>query len=187
MRRLPFCSLTLALMAISIAHTAENTAPVVVKDNKLSTEDTLVVAAERRDTELNRTIPSTNIITPADIRERGYQPFVHDWLRGLPGLDVNVSGGGLNAGTQVRIRGAKAGETRFMRDGIPITDATSISYEIPVEFLDQTGITQVEVVRGAQSGLYGSGANGGVVNLASVRPTRQHHASGPHAVRRQNS
>ncbi len=178
MRRLPFCSLTLALMAVPIAHAAENTAPMVDKDKTLITEDTLVVAAERRGTVLNRTVPSTDIITPTDIRERGYQPFVHDWLRGLPGLDVNVSGGGLNAGTQVRIRGAKAGETRFMRDGIPITDATSISNEIPVEFLDQSGITQVEVVRGAQSGLYGSGANGGVVNLVSVRPTSQHHASG---------
>jgi vitamin B12 transporter len=175
MRRLPFCSLTLALMAIHIAHAAENTAPVVVKDIKTQNDDALVVTANRRETALSRTIATTNIITPEDILEEGCKPFVHEWLRGLPGVDI-YQNGGLGNTVSIRLRGADSGETRYMRDGIPITDATGINGDPSVGFLDQSGISQVEIVRGAQSGLYGSAAAGGVVNLVGIRPTNEHHA-----------
>ncbi len=131
----------------------------------------MVVTADRREAALSRSIPSTDVVTAEQVRERGYQPFIHDWLRGLPGVDVNQSGGGFSGLTQVRVRGAKAGETRFMRDGIPLTDASVGDASPMVELFDPSGIHQVEVVRGSQSGLYGSNANGGVVNLIGIRPT----------------
>lgn len=134
-------------------------------------ETQMIVTADRRSEPLSRSIPSTDVVTAADVRERGYQPFIHDWLRGLPGVDVNQSGGGFSGITQVRIRGAKGGETRFMRDGIPMTDASVGDGSALVELFDPSGIQQVEVVRGSQSGLYGSSANGGVVNLIGIRPT----------------
>ena len=153
------------------------TAPPVTSPTSATTStpaaDTtqMVVTADRRETSLARSIASTDVVTAAQVRERGYQPFIHDWLRGLPGVDVNQSGGGFSGLTQVRLRGAKAGETRFMRDGIPMTDASVGDASPMVELFDPSGIQQVEVVRGSQSGLYGSNANGGVVNLIGIRPT----------------
>ena len=143
------------------------------------TNDTMqmIVSANRHAEPLSRSIASTDVITAEDVRERGYQPFMHDWLRGLPGVDVNQSGGGFSGLTQIRLRGAKGGETRFMRDGIPVTDASVGDSSPLVELLDASGIQQVEVVRGSQSGLYGSNANGGVVNLIGIRPTNAAHAA----------
>jgi vitamin B12 transporter len=137
----------------------------------------MIVTANRHAEPLSRSIASTDVITAEDVRERGYQPFMHDWLRGLPGVDVNQSGGGFSGITQIRLRGAKGGETRFMRDGIPVTDASASDGSPMVELQDASGIQQVEVVRGSQSGLYGSNANGGVVNLIGIRPTDAAHSA----------
>ncbi len=137
-------------------------------------DQALVVTADRRETVKDRTFASIDVVGQEEVRERGYQPFIHDWLRGLPGVDVNQTGGGFAGTTQVRLRGAKSGETRFLRDGIPVTDASAIDNGPLIELFDPLGLERVEVVRGSQSGLYGSGANGGVVNLISARPTSAH-------------
>jgi vitamin B12 transporter len=141
-----------------------------------STEQ-MIVTADRQVEPLSRSIASTDVVTAEDVRVRGYQPFIHEWLRGLPGVDINQSGGGFSGQTQIRLRGAKNGETRIMRDGIPVTDASVGDGSPLVELMDASGIQQVEVVRGSQSGLYGSSANGGVVNLIGIRPTDAAHSA----------
>lgn len=175
MRRLVLVPLLAAIAARSIAGEAPPPSIPVETPEKKHVEDTVVITADRRAMSLERTIASTDVVDQDAVRERGHQPFVHDWLRGLPGVDVNQTGGGFAGTTQVRLRGAKSGETRYLRDGIPVTDATAIDNGPLVELFDPSGIERVEVVRGAQSGLYGSGANGGVVNLIGLRPTAIHH------------
>lgn len=166
----PFLPLTAADALLTPA------TPTIPADADAEDGRPLVVTADRRETVKDRTFASIDVVEQ-QIRERGYQPFIHDWLRGLPGVDVNQSGGGFAGTTQVRLRGAKAGETRFLRDGIPVTDASAIDNGPLVELFDPSGLERVEVVRGSQSGLYGSGANGGVVNLISARPTADHRVS----------
>ena len=165
---------TTAPAPVPVASTAP--APSASATHPAADATQMIVTADRTQEPLARSIASTDVVTAEDVRERGYQPFIHDWLRGLPGVDVNQSGGGFSGITQVRLRGAKAGETRFMRDGIPMTDASVGDGSPQVELFDPSGIQQVEVVRGAQSGLYGSNANGGVVNLIGIRPTATPHA-----------
>lgn len=173
MRRLSLIPLLAACAAPSFTCAADTPSTGTVPPAS-DGDETVVVTADRRAVTLERTIASTAVIDQAEVRERGHQPFVHDWLRGLPGVDVNQTGGGFAGTTQVRLRGAKAGETRFLADGIPVTDASAIDNGPLIELFDPSGIARVEVVRGAQSGLYGSGANGGVVNLIGLRPTGDH-------------
>ncbi len=58
---------------------------------------------------------------------------------------------------------ANPGVTTYI-DGVPQLNANSSSLEL-------TGIEQVEFVRGPQSALFGRNALGGVVNIASARPS----------------
>ena len=67
-----------------------------------------------------------------------------------------------------RIRGigaspANPAVTTYL-DGVPVLNANASSIEF-------TGIEQVEIVRGPQSALFGRNALGGVINLASERPS----------------
>lgn len=88
--------------------------------------------------------------------------YLADQLRMVPGVGVSRSGskGGL---TQVRIRGAEANHTLVLINGIEVSDPTT--GETNFGLLSGLNISRVEILRGEQSGLFGSGAIGGVVNV----------------------
>ncbi|MGE0611251.1 MAG: TonB-dependent receptor plug domain-containing protein [Hyphomicrobiales bacterium] len=87
-----------------------------------------------------------------------------DALRGLPGVTVSRSGS-FGALTQVRIRGAEANHTLVLIDGI---EANAVSEgEFDFSNLLVEDIERIEVIRGPQSGLYGSNALAGVVNIVT--------------------
>lgn len=96
-------------------------------------------------------------------------PLAKDYLTLSPSVAVAQSGP-LGAQTQVRIRGAEANQTLTFIDGIDVTDPAS-SGEFRYETLLAQGIERIEVLRGAQSALWGSQAIGGVVNILTRSDT----------------
>ena len=90
-------------------------------------------------------------------------PLVKDYLTLSPSVAVSQTGP-LGAQTQIRIRGAEANQTLTFIDGIDVTDPAS-SGEFKYETLLAQGVERIEVLRGAQSALWGSQAIGGVVNI----------------------
>lgn len=63
----------------------------------------------------------------------------------------------------MRIRGAENNHTLVLIDGVPANDPTNGSYDF--SDLSVVDIERIEVIRGAQSVIYGSGAVGGVINI----------------------
>ncbi|MGV6819059.1 MAG: TonB-dependent receptor plug domain-containing protein [Parvularcula sp.] len=104
---------------------------------------------------------SVSLISKAEIGIRN-APFLADTLRSVPGLAVSRSGslGGL---TQVRMRGGEANHTLVLIDGIELSDP--VTGETDFGVLGTLPAARIEVVRGEQSGLYGSDAIGGVINV----------------------
>jgi vitamin B12 transporter len=87
-----------------------------------------------------------------------------DALRSLPGVSVSRTGSAAGV-TQVRIRGAEGNHTLVLIDGIDAGD-TAIG-EFDFASLLTEDIERIEVIRGPQSGLYGSKAIGGVINIVT--------------------
>lgn len=87
-----------------------------------------------------------------------------DALRSLPGVTVN-RGGGPAGLTEVRIRGNENNHTKVLIDGIEVNDPTTGAFDF--SYLSAEDIERIEVLRGPQSGLYGSNALGGVVNIVT--------------------
>ena len=63
----------------------------------------------------------------------------------------------------MRIRGAEANHTLVLLDGIEANDPTTGSFDF--SNLSAEDIERIEVIRGPQSGIYGSNALAGVVNV----------------------
>lgn len=103
---------------------------------------------------------SVSVVTREDLRRQQID-HAADALRSLPGVSVNRSGGPQSL-TAVRIRGAEANHTLVLIDGVEVNSADGI---FDFSNLMTEDIERVEVLRGPQSGLYGSGALGGVVNV----------------------
>lgn len=153
-------TLSLTLLAIAIAAAEE--AP------------TIIVTAERGESELERAPVSVNVVDAEHIRDRGYALGQTDWLRELPGVIVLGNNGGIDGGTpRVSLRGVDPSFNAVLIDGIPVHDGTATDGLINPAMLNPAGTGRVEVLKGAQSGLYGSGAVGGVIDIISIRPTEQ--------------
>jgi vitamin B12 transporter len=121
----------------------------------------IVVTATRIEQKASEQASSVSVVTREDI-ELMNPAVAGDVLRGIPGVDVQRTGSPGNR-ESIKIRGGLAAHTLVMIDGFPVNSPTLGSFDIgslPVDDFER-----VEVVRGAQSALYGSGAMGGVVNF----------------------
>ncbi len=106
---------------------------------------------------------AVTVVTGEQLQQRQIR-HAADALRSLPGVSVSRTGavGGL---TQVRIRGAEGNQTLVLIDGIEANDTGNGEFNF--SDLDVINIERIEVIRGPQSGLYGSRALAGVINIVT--------------------
>jgi vitamin B12 transporter len=143
-----------------------------------ATPEEIIVTADRRPTSLDRTTAAVSVVTDQDDAERGRSLEAQDRLSQIPGLTVIKGNGGLDGGTgSVIIRGNPSKYTQFLVDGLPISEASTPQGDRNPTQIDPSGLNRVEVVKGSQSGLYGSRAIGGVVNYLTDRPTADHRTT----------
>jgi vitamin B12 transporter len=123
----------------------------------------MVVSATLSETPVENVGSSVTVITADDIAKMNVRSVI-DVLRQIPGVHVAQSGGpGSAAG--VFIRGANSEHTLVIVDGIELNDPIHPSRGTDVSNLDPASIERIEVLRGPQSGLYGSDAIGGVIRI----------------------
>ena len=106
---------------------------------------------------------SVTVVTGAQLRDRQVRTAA-EALQSLPGVHVSRNSTPASV-TEVRIRGAENNHTLVLIDGIPANDPTSGAYDF--SDLSTDDIERIEVIRGAQSVIYGSGAVGGVINIVT--------------------
>ncbi len=104
---------------------------------------------------------SVTVVTAADLKNAQVRNAA-DALRSLPGVSVGRTGGFAGL-TQLRIRGAEANHTLVLIDGIEANSGADGEFDF--SDLSAEDIERIEILRGAQSGIYGSNAIGGVVNI----------------------
>ncbi|ODA68921.1 Vitamin B12 transporter BtuB precursor [Methyloligella halotolerans] len=114
-----------------------------------------------------RRLPTTgsavSVVTSQDLEQQQIR-HAADALRSLPGVEVSQAGSFAGL-TQVRIRGAEANHTLVVIDGVEVNSTTNGEFDFAS--LLANDIERIEVIRGPQSGLYGSNAAGGVVNIVT--------------------
>jgi vitamin B12 transporter len=124
---------------------------------------TIVVGATRIPTPERELASSVTVVTADDIAARQERTFA-EVLKNIPGLNV-VQQGGPGAETSVFMRGTNSNHTKVLVDGIDVSDPSNANAAFDFGQLLTQDIERVEVLRGPQSGLYGSDAIGGVINV----------------------
>ena len=89
-----------------------------------------------------------------------------DVVSGVPGVRMQQLGGP-GAFTTIQIRGQRTSDTAVLVDGLRLRDASSTQADASgfIEDLLLANTSQVEVMRGSGSSLYGTNAIGGVINI----------------------
>ena len=110
---------------------------------------------------------SITVITAKDIETQQLRT-VPEVLSTVPGLNV-VQAGGPGGQTSVFIRGTNSNHTKVLIDGIDASDPSNVNGAFDYAHLLTADSAQIEVLRGPQSGLYGSDAIGGVVSIVTKK------------------
>jgi vitamin B12 transporter len=125
--------------------------------------DEVVITATRIPTPESQVASSISVVTSGEIDARQLR-MLPDVLNYEPGLNV-VRAGGPGAQTSIFIRGTNSNHTKVFVDGIDVGDPSSAGGSFDFGQFVTQDIDKIEVLRGPQSGLYGSDAIGGVVNI----------------------
>lgn len=103
-------------------------------------------------------------ITQADIFNRGFHSTA-DALLAVSGIDMSRDG---TWATTILMRGLPESKTVFLSNGDRMLTATDLAGVLST--IDFENLEKIEVIKGAGSVLYGTGAMGGIVNFVSKRP-----------------
>lgn len=165
-----FAGMTSMFVAVeSLAQTAPR--PDVVGANI----EEIVVSATRSPQSLSKIGSSVTVIDQALIVNR-QATVVSDLISLTPGV-TTTRNGGVGAATSVRIRGAETDQTVVIIDGVKLNDPSSVGGGYNFGNLLAGDVARIEVLRGAQSTLWGGQAIGGVINLISAAATRPFEGS----------
>ena len=128
--------------------------------------DTIVVTASRTEESRASVTESLAVFSAEDIQELGAQSIA-DVLRFVPGLNVEATGreGGL---ASLFSRGGESDYNQVLIDGVRVNVSGG---QFDFSRVSAGEIERVEVVRGAQSALYGSDAIGAVIQIFTKRGT----------------
>jgi iron complex outermembrane receptor protein len=133
---------------------------------KIIRTDELIVSATKRIQTVQEVPVSVSVVPNEFLSNRNYARF-DEALRYVPGVIVNKD--------NINIRGSSGfsfgvgSRVAYLIDGIPMLsgDNADPKYDI----IPNDAVSRVEIVKGAGSGLYGSSAIGGVVNVLTREPT----------------
>ena len=129
------------------------------------------VTASRTPVEVQYSPTAITIITAEQIAE-SKAVYVSEVLQSVAGLNVSRTGGPANL-TQLRMRGGEANHVLVLIDGIEANKLSSGS-EFHFDRFSTDQVERIEVLRGAQSALWGSDALSGVVNIITKRAKKGH-------------
>jgi len=112
------------------------------------------------------------VISAADLEKKSGQSLA-TVLSQVTGLEINgnQSANGKNLGYY--IRGGKNRQVLILIDGIPVTDASGISFEYDLRLLPVEQVERIEIMKGAASTLYGTGAATGVINITLKKSSKK--------------
>ncbi|MDX2048867.1 MAG: TonB-dependent receptor [Chitinophagaceae bacterium] len=85
------------------------------------------------------------------------------------GITVNGANNTLGANQVLYMRGAAFANTLILIDGVPLNDASAINSEFDLNTFPVYQVERIEILKGAQSTLYGSDAVAGVINIISKK------------------
>ena len=151
------------------AGAAEVTAATAGVDFRLDIaplRDAVVVTASRTAETAGSVTESHSVFTADDVAALGSRS-VADVLRWVPGLNVEATGREGEI-TSVFARGGESDYNHVLIDGVRVNDDGG-AYDFGR--ISTAEIDRVEVVRGAQSALYGSDAIGSVIHVFTKRGT----------------
>ncbi len=146
---------------------------IFAQKDSVHTLDEVVVTANKFPQKQSETGKVLTVITQQQLLQNSSHTLA-ELLNEQTGIKISGANNNLGTNQTVYMRGAERENTLILIDGIPVYDASGITSEFDLNYIDINQVERVEILKGAQSTLYGSDAVAGVINIimkkAGIKP-----------------
>jgi vitamin B12 transporter len=154
------------LAGLGLAHLAF--APFVAAQECINQLGEVVVTASRSPRKQSETGKVVRVISSQQLAQsqgRSLPELLHNFA------GITIGGNATQPGDikSLYLRGASAGNTLILIDGIAVNDAASPSGEYDISSIAIDQIERIEILKGGNSTLYGSDAVAGVINIITKK------------------
>jgi len=129
-----------------------------------NTLEEVIVTANKVEQKQNSTGKVVTVINAANLQANAGRSIAQI-LNEQAGLYLPGSVSNVGTVPSIYMRGASSGRSLILIDGMPVGDPSMISNEFDLNLVPLNLIERIEILKGAQSTLYGSDAIGGVINI----------------------
>ncbi len=139
--------------------------------------ETVVVTANKIEQKQNETGKVITVITRA-VLEQNRGRSIGELLNEQVGIIIGGANNNYGTNQTVYVRGGSSANTLVLLDGVPLNDASGVTSEFDLNTFATDQVERIEILKGAQSTLYGSDAVVGVINFISRKTEKGVHADG---------
>jgi vitamin B12 transporter len=111
-------------------------------------------------------------ITAEDLAKKPGQSIANV-LSQVAGVEINGNQSANSKNQGIYIRGGRNRQVAIYIDGVPVNDPSSINSEYDLRLLNVDMVESIEILKGASSTLYGSGAATGVINITLKKANKK--------------
>ncbi len=146
------------------------------KKEKVEFLEEVVVTATKFETNTKNVGKIIYTITQETIKNNAGKT-ISDLLNEIPGVEINgnFSTKGQNLGYY--IRGGRNRQVAILINGVAVNDPSSFNGDFDLRQIDINQIERIEVLKGASSTLYGTGAATGVINILLKKASKKEFAA----------
>ena len=161
-KKLWFCG---ALLCTALAYSQ-------TADEEIESLDEVVLIDSKFEIKRENSGKVVTRITGEEI-ERSSGQSIAEVINRISGIEINGtrSNDGQNLGYYVR--GGRNRQVVILVDGVQLSDASSIANDFDLRLLPLDQVASIEIIKGASSTLYGSGAATAVVNISTKEPVKK--------------
>ena len=134
------------------------------QEKKMEQLEEIVISATKFELKKENTGKVIYKISQKDI-QRNAGKSVIELLNNVLGIEIRGVNSNPGEPRSTYIRGGRSRQALVLIDGIPLSDPTGIEQSYDLRLISLNQIESIEVLKGASSTLYGSGAGTGVINI----------------------
>ena len=163
--------LIVSVLACSFVSTSLFAQKNVAQKKNVETLNEVVVTATKFNLKKENTGKVIHVITQKQLQQNAGKTVI-EILNTIAGIDVKGVNANASEPRSINIRGGRSRQVLVLIDGVPVTDQSAINQEFDLRLLAVNQIESIEILKGASSTLYGSGAATAVINVILKKATK---------------
>jgi len=136
--------------------------------NETNNLDEVVITATKKEQKQSQTGKVVTVIDQAAL-QRNIGKSLTEILNQYAGVFTVGANGAPGSNQELYLRGAATGNTLLLLDGVPLQDPNMISNTYDLNNIQPDQIERIEILKGAQSTIWGSAAVAGVINIITKK------------------